>query len=241
MKYQQLTRLFIPSFLENDNVILSSIPDIHYLVNVMRKKVKDQILIFNPTNGEYLAEISAITNKQITFKLIEHVRQATKEQDINLIFAPIKQSRISFLLEKATELGATQLSPIQTHHSVVDKINSTKWQVYVKEAAEQSGRLSIPTIHPLESLDKFLSNWPEDQQIILCNEKENNLHMATFLIKNKPQNINIMIGPEGGLSAKELDLLISKKFITSVHLGTRILRAETASLAALALVDGYLF
>lgn len=239
MKYHQFTRLFIPNFFSSQEVILSSIQDIHYLANVMRKKVKDQLLIFNDKNGEYLAEILEINHKKILFGLIKQIRIPEATKEINLIFAPIKQARINFLLEKATELGATKLTPIQTKHSVVDKINLTKWHIYIKEATEQCGRLALPVIEDLESLDKFLAKWDVNKKIILCNETEDSLHMAQHLktLDNNDELINIMIGPEGGFSSQELENLTSKSFVTSVHLGERILRAETAALAALALTS----
>jgi 16S rRNA (uracil1498-N3)-methyltransferase len=238
MKYHQFTRLFIPNLFSSKEVSLSSIQDIHYLANVMRKKVKDQLLIFNDKNGEYLAEILEINRKRILFGLIKQVRAPETKNDINLIFAPIKNTRINFLLEKATELGATKLTPIQTKHSVVYKINLAKWQIYIKEATEQCGRLAPPIIENLESLDKFLENWDSNNKIILCNETEHSLHMAQHLKGlEKNEHINIMIGPEGGFSYQELEKLMAKNFVTSVHLGKRILRAETAALSALSLVD----
>ncbi len=233
MKYQQLTRLFVTSSLENKIITLLSAAEIHYLANVMRKKLKEQLLLFNSQDGEYLAEIIEINNKKIILNLLEKIREPKKEKEVNLIFAPIKQTKILFLLEKATELGVTILTPVKTKHSVVDKINLTKWQIYTKEASEQCGRLSLPEIKPLEKLDKFLNRWDHSKKIILCNEKEKNLHIAQY-IRTTEGVINVMVGPEGGFSKEELQLLEGKDFIISVHLGERILRAETASIAALA-------
>jgi 16S rRNA (uracil1498-N3)-methyltransferase len=237
MKYHQLTRLFISSSLKDASVILTEALDIHYLVKVMRKKEGDHLLIFNSVDGEYLAEIIEITKKKVSFKPIEKIRKPKEEREINLIFAPIKQARMSFLLEKATELGVTHLTPVQTKHSVVDKINLTKWNIYIKEASEQCRRISLPNIMPLQTIDKFLNSWPKDNKIILCNEKEGSLALSDYLRElPKDMPVNIMIGPEGGFSAQELKTLSSKDFITSVHLGDNILRAETAALAALSML-----
>ena len=241
MKYHQMTRLFVPFSLQSEMIILSTLADVHYLIKVMRKKKGDQLLIFNQQDGEYIAEITEIGNKNIVFKRLEQTKFYQKKSEINLIFAPIKQSRMSFLLEKTTELGVSKLIPVQTKHSVVDKINLSKWQIYLKEAAEQCGRLDLPEIKELQSFDKFIAQWPVDQLIILCNESEQSLPLIKALQdKTKDIIINIMIGPEGGFSAQEISILKQKSFVQSVHLGPRILRAETAAIAALATSQGLL-
>jgi len=200
----------------------------------MRKRIDDQLLVFNGLNGEYLAQIIAVKPKLIELTLSEQVRIAKPKRQVNLIFAPIKHTRMSFLLEKATELGATKLIPIQTKHSVVDKINLDKWNIYIKEATEQCRRLDMPEIIAMTSLTRLLKNWPLDKQIILCNEQENSLSIHQI---KKTDNMTIMIGPEGGFSSEELSLLLAQKFITSVHLGENILRSETAALAALSILS----
>lgn len=227
-----MTRLFISNAIEDDKIIINQAADINYLVKVMRKKIGDEVTIFNPESGEFLTKIINITKKEITLKIIKQTRTPVVERTIRLIFAPIKHPRIHFLIEKATEIGATHLIPIKTKHSVVDKINMDKWNVYVKEAAEQCERLSVPQILPLVDLDKFLNNWDQNQKIIFCNEKEQDFQISK-LVKDSFNEVNILIGPEGGFSLEEISLLESKKFIKSVSLGKNILRAETAALAAL--------
>lgn len=229
-----MTRLFISNAIQDEMIIINQAADINYLVKVMRKKIGDEIFIFNPQNGEFLAQIINITKKEIVLKIIKQTRTPVVERTIRLIFAPIKHPRIHFLIEKATELGVTHLIPIRTKHSVVDKMNMDKWNIYVKEAAEQCERLSFPEISPLVDLDKFLNNWDQTQEIIFCNEKEQNFHISKLEI-NSANAINILIGPEGGFSLEEISLLSSKKFIKSVSLGKNTLRAETAALAALAI------
>lgn len=234
MKYKQLTRLFIEEKFAVNTAELSSVNDIHYLLKVMRKKIGDKILIFNGIDGEYLAEITSLDKNKILFSLLEKTQNQTDEKEINLIFAPIKHPRILFLLEKATELGVTKFIPIITKHSVVDKINLDKWKIYIKEASEQCRRITVPNISPVQTLNKFLSTWNSNNQIILCNEIEKTL--SFYKAAKDLQISNIMIGPEGGFSQEELLSLSQIDFITSAHLGNRILRAETAAITALAIV-----
>lgn len=232
MKYHQLTRLFIQENLKDNIIILSNLTDIHYLVKVMRKRISDQVLLFNGRDGEYLCKISKISNKEISFIAIEQLRKPGFENQISLIFAPIKHSRMQFLLEKATELGISEFIPIITKHSVIDKINLDKWNIYIKDAIEQSRRLSFPKINKLINLKDFLSSWPKDKIIYLCNETETSKSFSSI---NKTYPMHIMVGPEGGFSEEELEIFKSYNFIISVHLGKNILRAETAAISAIAL------
>ena len=232
MKYHQLSRLFVKNNLRDNIIILSNLTDIHYLVKVMRKRLKVHVLLFNGTDGEYLCEITNINPKEISFKPLKQMNTPKLEKEINLIFAPIKHNRMQFLLEKTTELGVTKFTPIITKHSVIDKINTDKWNIYIKDAIEQCRRLSLPPIAPLTALKDLLTNWPHNEKIYLCNENEKSLSFATI---NKDYPTNIMIGPEGGFSETELELLKSYKFITSVHLGENILRTETAAISAVVL------
>lgn len=234
-----MTRLFVPILNQNDNITLTNSLDINYLAKVMRKKIGDNLLVFNQQEGEFLTQIIEISNKKIILKLLERIRGYTKEKEVTLIFAPIKQNRISFLLEKATELGVTRLVPIITKHSVIDKINIDKWYIYIKEAAEQCGRLSVPEIKSLEKLSIFLENWDDNKAIIFCNERERDLSLMQCLKTKNTKDINILVGPEGGFSEEENGILLSKKNIVSVHLGEKILRAETACLFSLVLASQF--
>ncbi|MGB4191874.1 MAG: 16S rRNA (uracil(1498)-N(3))-methyltransferase [Rickettsiales bacterium] len=238
-----MTRLFVPEDLKREIVEITNIADLNYLANVMRKKISDVIHVFNSQDGEYLAEITNITKKKIILNIKNKTKDPIKEKNIiNLIFAPIKHPRMTFLIEKATELGVTNFIPIQTKHSVVDKLNLEKINIHIKEAAEQCERISLPSISPLITLNQLLITWPKEKNIILCNEKEKELSLLSYLqqIKSPQESISIMIGPEGGFSLQELNSLKEKPYIASVHLGSRVLRAETASLYSLSVTQSYL-
>lgn len=238
-----MTRLFVPEDLKREIVEITNSTDLNYLANVMRKKISDVIYIFNPQDGEYSAEITNIAKKKITLNIKNKIKDPIKEKNIiNLIFAPIKHPRMSFLIEKATELGVTNFIPMQTQHSVVDKLNLEKIHIHIKEAAEQCERTSLPSIFPLITLNQLLITWPKEKNIILCNEKEKELSLLSYLEQTKTpqQSISIMIGPEGGFSSQELSSLQELTYITSIHLGPRILRAETASLYSLSVIQSYL-
>lgn len=226
-------RLYYPGNLVENEIILSNLADIHYLIKVMRLKEGHCFLLFNSSHGEFLVLIKSIKPKELILSKLQKTRDAFKELKINLIFSPIKQNRMIYLLEKATELGVTTLTPIITRHTITDKFNIDKWQIYVKEAAEQSNRLSVPEIKPLVKFDNFLKNWNEEH-IYFCNETEKE---SSFIQTKKEYPMNILIGPEGGFSAPEIQILKDKNYIKSVSLGTLILRTETAALSALVIAS----
>jgi 16S rRNA (uracil1498-N3)-methyltransferase len=238
MKHRKTTR--IPRlFIEEDlyiNVHIQLIDDdMHYVKNVMRKNVGDFLKLFNGRHGEWLAEIVSASKKEIFLSLTEQIREQKEESDIWLIFAPIKLDRMSYLIEKATEMGVSKLQPILLKHSVVDKVNIEKINSQVKEAAEQCERLSLPQVEPLIALNNFLSKWDPSRQILFANERgEENLSLGKFLSKNLKKEYAILIGPEGGFAEEEIKQLESLPYVSSVSLGPRILRAETAAIAALA-------
>ena len=154
------------------------------------------------------------------------------DTNINIIFSPIKQPRLEIMIEKCTELGIKKFIPVIMQHTVKDKINITRLNSKVREAVEQSERLTIPAIADMVSLPELLETWDHSNHIYLCNEKEtvNNLSTLDISLLRSHKEIYVMIGPEGGYSDKELEMLNKYNFITSLHLGQRILRAETAAI-----------
>jgi 16S rRNA (uracil1498-N3)-methyltransferase len=231
--YNNLCRLYVIFNIIKNQIIALQEDQSHYLYKVMRKKAGDKIRIFNEKNGEWLAQIKEIDRNQVHVEAIDCVRAPCQETNIWLIFAPIKHPRIQFLIEKATELGISKLLPIKLKHSVVDKINLEKIKSYALEASEQSERLSIPAVLPLSNLEELIKNWDISRKILLCDETEKSKTLTLALQENKKENIAIMVGPEGGFADYELELLHKQPFVIPIQMGPRIMRAETAAIAAI--------
>jgi 16S rRNA (uracil1498-N3)-methyltransferase len=217
--------------------------DFNYLVNVMRKKINDKLLVFNGFEGEWLAKITQINKKNCQLQIIHQTKPQYFPPSITLAFAPVKNVRIDFIAAKATELGITKFQPIITAHTIVDKINLEKFTANIKEAAEQCERLDLPEIHQPIKLSAFLKNLQENQILILCDESGNGEKASKVLSsisKISNQEIIIFTGPEGGFSKTEFEEFNKVTNLYKISLGSRILRADTAIIAATTLVQEFL-
>ncbi len=210
----------------------------HYLINVMRKKIEDQILIFNEFSGEWLAEIKDINKSFCSLKCLKKTKEIEIVSDLWLLFSPVKNSRLDFLVQKATELGVSKILPVKTDNCQYSKLNIKKLKLNIVEATEQTGRISMPEITEFENLNNVLESWDEKRVIIFCDEslseKGNNYKFFNF-DKFKKKSAAILIGPEGGFSNSEKKLILSKKNVLSVSLGPRILRSDTAVVSSITL------
>lgn len=237
-------RLFLnQENLSQNQIIELENNDFNYLVKVMRRKVGDVILVFNGKNGEFLAKIIQINKKNCQIQLISQEKSQEKSSSITLAFAPVKNVRVDFIAQKATEMGVNKFQPIITKHSVVDKINENRFLANAKEAAEQCERLDIPTLDKITKLNSYLKNLDENQILILCDESGRALKASAVLSKikmQKDQEIIIFIGPEGGFSKEEFENFYQIKNLYKISLGKRILRSDTAIISALALTGEFL-
>ena len=206
----------------------------HYLGTVLRKRAGEAVRIFNGQDGEWRAEISAMSKRSATLQIIEPLRAPKTCPDIILCFAPIKKHRTSFIIEKAAELGASALMPVITARTQFPKLNLEKARLQAIEAAEQTERLDVPTIHPVQKLDAFLSDWEGSRRLIFADEA-GDAQPALTALKNLKSPSAILIGPEGGFTPQERETLCAQDFVTPVSLGPRILRADTAALSLLTL------
>lgn len=228
-------RLFVPEPLTAAGFIDLQEQQAHYLSQVMRREVGDHIHLFNGADGEWLAEIVDIRKKAVRLHLKEQVREQLPSPDIWLVFAPIKM-KTELVVEKATELGASSIICTYMKHSVVVRINHEKLAAHAIEAAEQSERLDVPTIQEAQNLGRLLAEWPQDRLLLYGDESGQGRPVAELMSDMKQQKVAILIGPEGGFSGDEHHMLRSVSYARGFGMGPRILRADTAAVAALACV-----
>ncbi len=208
----------------------------HYLRSVMRLGPGSTVHLFNGRDGEWTAEIELLERQACVLRVQERRRKPAIEPDISLAFAPLRAAQIDFLVQKAVELGVTSLQPVTTERTQVTRVNTDRLRKNAVEAAEQCERLSVPTVAEPLPLRKFLASWPADQPLLAAVEREPAAPLANALSDIGPP-LGLLIGPEGGFTQAELDALARQPNVTAVSLGPRILRAETAAVAGLAVVQ----
>lgn len=207
----------------------------HYLFGVMRQGVGDGVLVFNGRDGEWRAEVAEAGKRSGTLDVLEQTTPQRDPPDLWLLFAPIKKARTDFIVEKAAEMGAARIIPVQTEFTNAERIRQDRLQAHAVEAAEQCGGTFVPEVGDLHRLDRMLADWPKDRQLMFCDEGLAG-HAAT-LAGDLPRGAPwaILIGPEGGFSEAERARLAALPQAHAVSLGPRILRADTAAVAAMTL------
>ena len=204
----------------------------HYLFGVMRLSVGGSVALFNGKDGEWLAEVAEAGKRGGVLSCVEQTKPLQLPPDLWLLFAPIKKARTDFIVEKATEMGAARVLPVQTEFTNSERIRQDRLQAHAVEAAEQCGGTFVPEVAELKRLDRVLDTWPEGRNLMFCDEAE--AGSALRLAANeKGQPWAILIGPEGGFSNKERARLTALPFAHVVSLGPRVLRTDTAAVAAL--------
>lgn len=206
----------------------------HQLLHVLRARAGDVLRLFNGRDGEFRAEVESVGKREVQIAVREQIRAQTAEPDLWLCPAPIKKAHFDYMMEKATELGVCEIQPILTHRTQVREINGDRIYGICKEAAEQSERLSVPAIGLPVSLDDFIDVFPKDRVAIVCAEMGEAAPVAQALsaLKGQPKAA-VITGPEGGFAAEEFEKLRTLPHVVFVRLGPRILRADTAAIAAL--------
>lgn len=206
----------------------------HYLRNVMRLGPGAGVLLFNGRDGEWSARIKDVHRNGCTLSAEQCLRRQQTEADVWLVFAPVKRARLDFIARHTTELGVAVLWPVYTQRCVVRRVNRDRLLANAIEAAEQSDRLTVPEIFPPVPLAQAIDAWPEGRRLYLCDETGGGRPVGDVFSEAPVGPAAILCGPEGGFAAAELDALRKRANVTSVGLGPRVLRAETAAFAALA-------
>lgn len=240
-------RLFIGQDLAAGRAVALPKEDTHYLVNVMRRAAGDTVRLFNGRDGEWRAQIVETGRKAAILEPLEQTRIQAGVPDLWLLFAPVKRQKTDLMVEKAAELGVARLCPVSTARTQSERVRIDRFRTITKEAAEQTERLDLPEIDELERLDRVLDGWDPVRRLIYCDEagdeagepwggaRGRGQPMAAALAGLEAGPAAILIGPEGGFSDAERTRLRDHDFVTPVTLGPRILRAETAAMAALVL------
>ena len=209
----------------------------HYLLNVMRMKDGDPVLLFNGRDGEWLAHVRDAGRKSCTLAIAERTRPQPAQADLQYLFAPLKQARLDYMVQKAVEMGAGRLTPVITEFTQVLRVNTERMRANAIEAAEQCGILSVPGIDEPQRLDAVLEAWPAERALIFCDESASGGDPVKALKAIPQRHLAVLIGPEGGFSEAERTRFAALPFVAPISLGPRILRADTAAVAALALVQ----
>ena len=274
-------RLYVAAALGKDSRVTPDEGQAHYLLHVMRAKAGERVSLFNGRDGEWLARIGDVTKRGCTLVCEKQTGKQQEVPDLWLVFAPIKKTPADYLTQKATELGVSALQPVFTRRTIVTRVNTDRMRANAIEAAEQSGRLSVPEIREAVALEKLLAAWSSERRILFCDEAGEAEPIAEALAKlppplagggksfeqsekglgegssrNKPlpqsdfaslnqiapshkgrgdtESWAVLTGPEGGFDPAERAMIRELPNVMPVTLGPRILRADTAALAALA-------
>ncbi len=240
------TRLYVEADLAAQAQVAADQPQSHYLRHVLRLDAGGEVILFNGHDGEWLGRLqpdsgSARGGDETMIEAVESLRPQADPPDLWLVFAILKRSRLDFLVEKATELGVAELRPVITRHTVVRRVNGPHLHARCVSAAQQTERMNVPEVRGAEKLKSVLDNWPAGRRLLFCDESGEGPPIAEALTILRERDSlprgggqwAVLTGPEGGFSPTELDALRKLPFAVAVGLGPRVLRADTAALAAL--------
>jgi 16S rRNA (uracil1498-N3)-methyltransferase len=233
----RIPRLYVEAPLAAGTSVPLSRQQAHYVANVMRLKPGDALRLFNGRDGEYLCTIETAGKRDGAVTCTEQTAGHREPPDLDYLFAPLKHARLDYMAQKATEMGVRRLRPVFTTRTVAQRINLDRLKANTIEAAEQCNMVTVPEVLPPESLDAVLERWDPVRRLIVCDEAAPIADPIAALKSLPPGPLALLIGPEGGFSEAELEALRALDFVTAISLGPRIMRADTAAVAALALVQ----
>jgi 16S rRNA (uracil1498-N3)-methyltransferase len=233
----RMQRLFLDNSLSVGEAADATAEQFNYLVNVLRLTEGTEILVFNGRDGEWKARLTFPSKKKLQLVPMEQTRPQPEAPDLHYLFAPLKVGRLDYIVQKAVEMGAGLLQPVMTQHVQGKITNLDRLQANAVEASEQCGILSIPQVAAPRKLRDLLDTWPYSRRIIFCDEGDESQNPLPILSGITERQYALLVGPEGGFSDDERILLRSLPFVTAIPLGPRILRADTAAVAALAVIQ----
>ncbi|WP_106638665.1 16S rRNA (uracil(1498)-N(3))-methyltransferase [Allosphingosinicella vermicomposti] len=229
-----LPRLYVDQPLAQDLALTLDGAPANYLGAVLRLQPGDAVKLFDNCTGEWLAAIEEAGRKRLLLRITRQLRGLEPVPDLWLLFAPIKKGRIDWIVEKATELGVARLVPVITRRTIVDRLNQDRLFAHMVEAAEQCERTALPLLDDARKLDAVLKDWPDDRTLYFADEMGGEPFAATA----RPGPAAILIGPEGGFTDEERETIRAIAAASAVSLGPRILRADTAAVAAISIWMG---
>ena len=239
-------RLFVELALAEGAAVPLDAAQANYLVNVLRLKAGASILVFNGRDGEWRAELAATGKKKAALNIVERTREQTAPGDLEYLFSPLKHARLDYMVQKAVEMGVSRLAPIIMAHTQAERVNLGRMRANAIEAAEQCGVLNIPEIAEPRKFDSLARGWKPDRLLVFCDEEADVKDPVAALSSARggglagPLPVSVLVGPEGGFAEDERAALLKLPNIVRLALGPRILRADTAAVAALTLVQAVL-
>jgi 16S rRNA (uracil1498-N3)-methyltransferase len=226
-----IIRLHVELALATGAVIATNDAQAHYLGAVMRRRAGDAVCLFNGRDGEFDGVIERVGKQSVTVAIGAQTRAPAPEPDCWLVFVPVKRDATDLIIEKATELGVAAICPVFSERSQTARVNLDRWRAIATEAAEQCERLNVPSIYEPVDLVQFMTSFPSGRRLFVAAERRD---AGPVVAISKFQPHALLVGPEGGFAPAELDGMGRHAFVTTVSLGPRILRAETAAIAGLA-------
>jgi 16S rRNA (uracil1498-N3)-methyltransferase len=236
-------RLFLDQPLRAGAAVVLDAAQAHYLVDVLRLAPDAGVLVFNGRDGEWRATLARASKKSQTLTPQQQTRAQTAPGDLHYLFAPLKRARLDYMVQKAVEMGVSRLAPVMTRHTQAERVNVERMRANAVEAAEQCGVLSLPKIMAPQPLAHALAAMEPDRLLVFCDEDAEDTDPVAALTARRASRASplaVLIGPEGGFADDERKLLLATPQVVRLPLGPRILRADTAAVAALALVQAVL-
>jgi 16S rRNA (uracil1498-N3)-methyltransferase len=230
-------RLFLDADLHPGQAVAASAAQANYLLRVLRLHEGDTVLVFNGRDGEWRAAISDAGKRGCDLVPVEQTRPQSIGPDVHYLFAPLKRSRLDYMVQKAVELGVALLQPVLTRRTIADRVNLERMRANAIEAAEQCGIVHLPAIAEPRRLERVIGDWDPNRCLIFCDEAAAIADPVQTLMPLRGRPVALLLGPEGGFAPEERELLLASHFVVPISLGPRVMRADTAAVAALALVN----